>query len=169
MVSASPSINAQFESLLARVLDACRQHYSARLVSVAVFGSVGRGTPHPDSDVDLLIVADDLPNGRLRRVAEFRAVEAAVAPGLAEARKAGLAPDLSPVFKTPSEALQGSLLFLDMIEDARLLYDRGDFLREALSKFKARLERLGARREWRGNAWIWDLKPDYKPGEVFEL
>jgi hypothetical protein len=27
----------------------------------------------------------------------------------------------------------------------------------------------GARRIWCGNAWYWDLKPDYRPGEVFEL
>ena len=31
------------------------------------------------------------------------------------------------------------------------------------------LEKLGARRIWRGEAWMWDLKPDYKVGEVFEL
>jgi hypothetical protein len=24
-------------------------------------------------------------------------------------------------------------------------------------------------RIWRGNAWLWDLKPDYQPGDVFEL
>src|SRR3989304_4396940 len=97
------SLNAQFEALLAHLLAACRQHYGARLVSIAVFGSVGRGTPRPDSDVDVLIVSDDLPNGRLRRAAEFRAVEAALAPHLAEARLAGLTPEWSPVFKTPAE------------------------------------------------------------------
>ena len=64
---------------------------------------------------------------------------------------------------------QGSPLFLDMIEDARMLHDQDDFLRRTLAEFKARLDRLGARRVWRGNAWYWDLKPDYKPGEVFEL
>ena len=158
-----------FESLLTHVLAACRQYYGARLVSVVVFGSVGRGTPRPDSDVDVLIVADGLPNGRLRRAAEFRAVEAALAPQLAEACAAGLTPELSPVFKTPAEVEQGSLLLLDMIEDGRLLHDRDDFMREALAAFKARLDRLGARRVWRGSAWHWDLKPDYKPGEVFEL
>ena len=158
-----------FEWLLTQVLAACRQHYGARLVSAVVFGSVGRGTPRPDSDVDILIVADDLPNGRLRRAAEFRVVEAALAPALAQARAAGLTPELSPVFKTPAEVEQGSLLFLYMIEDARLLYDRQGFMRASLAAFKARLNRLGARRVWRGSAWHWDLKPDYKPGEVFEL
>jgi predicted nucleotidyltransferase len=163
------SINSQFESLLAHVLAACQQRYGPRLVSVAVFGSVGRGTPHPESDLDLLIVADDLPDGRLQRVAEFRAVEAALSSHLAEARAAGLSPEVSPIFKTPAEAQRGSPLFLDMIEDARVLYDRGGFLQETLARFKARLDRLGARRIWRGDAWFWDLKPDYQPGEVFEL
>ncbi|MCY4660185.1 MAG: hypothetical protein OXF93_10300 [Acidobacteria bacterium] len=27
----------------------------------------------------------------------------------------------------------------------------------------------GACRLWLGNAWYWDLKPDYKPGDVFDL
>jgi predicted nucleotidyltransferase len=166
---ASRSIQAQFEFLLGQVLTACQRHYGDRLVSVAVFGSVGRGMPRADSDIDLLIVADGLPNGRLQRIGEFRTVEVAVAAELAGARQAGLLTELSPVLKTPAEVLQGSPLLLDMVEDARLLYDRTGFLHEALDRLKARMDRLGARRIWRGNAWFWDLKPDYKPGEVFEL
>lgn len=157
------------EDLLAAVLAACRQHYGERLVSLAVFGSVGRGVPRPDSDVDLLIVAQDLPRGRVARAADFRAVEQAVAPRLRALRSEGITSELSPVFKTPAELSQGSPLLLDMVEDARLLQDREDFLRNALAALQARLERLGARRVWRGSAWYWDLRPDYRPGEVFEL
>jgi hypothetical protein len=160
---------AHFQDLLAHIVAACQQHYGSRLVTVGVYGSVGRGTPRPDSDVDLLIVAEHLPNGRVPRAADFRAVEQAVSLPLAQARRAGLTAEISPIFKTPSEVLQGSLLLLDMIEDARLLYDRGDFMRQALARFQSRLDQLGARRIWRGNAWLWDLKPDYVPGEEFEL
>lgn len=162
-------MRAQFESLLAHVLTACQDYYGERLVSLAVFGSVGRGTPRSDSDMDLLIVAEGLPNGRLKRADEFRSVETKLASQLAEARTVGLAAELSPIFKTPAEVRQGSLLFLDMTEDARILHDRDNFLREALARFKEQLNRLGARRVWRGNVWFWDLKPDYKPGEVFEI
>jgi len=31
------------------------------------------------------------------------------------------------------------------------------------------LARLGAKRIWRENMRYWELKPDYKPGEVFEI
>jgi hypothetical protein len=56
-----------------------------------------------------------------------------------------------------------------MVEDAMLLVDRDDFMRNALEALRLRLAALGARRIWRGNAWFWDLKPDYRPGEVFEI
>jgi len=155
--------------LLDHLLTACQKYYADRLVTLAIFGSVGRGTPRPDSDIDCLLVVEDLPHGRLARVTEFQAVEAMLAAYLAQARAAGLPSELSPVFKTPAEVQRGSLLFLDMIEDARLLWDRDGFMQEVLAQFKTRLERLGAQRIWRGNAWFWDLKPDYQWGEVFEL
>jgi predicted nucleotidyltransferase len=159
----------RFDELLSAVAVACQGHYGQRLVSLAVFGSVGRGTPRPDSDIDLLIVAEDLPRGRVARVADFARIEAEVGETLRRLRSEGVTTELSPVLKTPSEVEQGSPLFLDMLEDARLLVDRGAFLEHAFERFRARLARLGARRIWRGNAWFWDLKPDYKPGEVFEL
>ena len=114
------------------LLSACQQFYDARLVSVVIFGSVGSGAPHPDSDVDVLIVADGLPDGRLKRADEFRAIEDALSSRLADLREAGWHMELSPVFKTPAEILHGSPLLLDMIQDARLLCDhRGFFPRGA--------------------------------------
>jgi hypothetical protein len=158
-----------YDDLVAAAHDACRRHYGPQLVSLAVFGSVGRGTPGPDSDIDLLVVAEQLPPGRLARSDDFTAVDRAIEPRLASAHQLGLHPTLSAIFKTPEEAATGSPLFLDMLDDARIVYDRDGFLRRAFDDFAARLARLGARRVWRGQSWFWDLKPNYKPGEVFEI
>jgi len=163
------AIRAEFEKLLEALLRACRTIYAERLVSVVVFGSVGRGTPRPDSDIDVLIVARPLPDGRMPRVAEFAAVERALAPDLAECRAAGVRSELSPVFKTPVELARHSPLLLDLVDDARVLLDNRGVFATAIAGLRARLDQLGARRIWRGNAWFWDLKPDYRPGEVFEL
>ncbi|MEW6448689.1 MAG: nucleotidyltransferase domain-containing protein [Bacillota bacterium] len=51
----------EFERILETVYSTVQEVYRNRLVSVAVFGSVGRRTPRPDSNIDLLIVAEDLP------------------------------------------------------------------------------------------------------------
>ena len=158
-----------YETLLTDFVPVCRAHYGPKLVSVAVFGSVGRGTAGPDSDIDVLVVVEDSPDGRMARVDDFRTVERALGPRLAEARAVGLHTTFSPVIKTPHEAEVGGPLFLDMIEDAQVLYDRDGFIDGVLQGLRNRLERLGARRIWRGNAWFWDLKPDYRPGDVFEI
>lgn len=158
-----------YDSLVDEARAASERHYGSRLVSLAVFGSVGRGTPGADSDIDLLVVADQLPRGRLARSDDFAEVERALEPMLASAHAHGLHPTLSPIFKTPIEVTAGSPLFLDMLEDARILHDRDGFLHDAFQEFSDRLSRLGARRIWRDTSWYWDLKPDYKPGEVFEI
>ena len=143
--------------------------YGARLVACAVFGSVGRGTPRYGSDIDLLLVVHGLPRGRFLRLEEFLAVEARLESRLTSGDPEHPAIALSPVFKTPDEVEAGSPLFLDMVEDARVLYDPDGFLGRSFDRLRARLRQLGARRIWRGNAWYWELKPDLKPGEVFAL
>lgn len=162
-------IRGTFERLLQRLQEACNEVYGDRLVSLAVFGSVGRGTPRPDSDVDFLVVVEPLPRGRMARVQEFEAVEARLAAALAAARDAGVLTRLSPVLKTPQEIQLRTPLLLDLVHDAEILFDRGGFLATALADLARRLGALGARRVWRGTAWYWDLKPDYRPGDVFEL
>ena len=162
-------MQAAYDALLADLTRACRQHYGDRLLSVAVYGSVGRGLPRPDSDVDLLIVAQGLADRHSLRLRDFRAVEDRLRPSLDAARTAGLQPELSPVLMTPTELERGSMLLLDMTEDACILFDPQDCLAAALDRLRRRLRALGSRRVWLGNAWYWDLKPDYKPGDVFDL
>ena len=159
----------KFESLLSHVTTAVRDHYKQRLVSLAVFGSVARGSQRPDSDVDLLLICDSLPSGRIRRMEEFREVEDRLEPVLASLKKEGISTSLSVIIRTPAEVQRGGLLYLDLTEDARLLYDRGSFFETFLDQLRGRLRELGARRIWRGNSWYWDLKPDFKPGDVFEI
>jgi predicted nucleotidyltransferase len=79
-----------FDRLLVDVADACRACYGVRLFSLAVFGSVERGTPRADSDLDLLLVVDSLPDGRIPRMTEFQSVERTLAPALAAARDQGV-------------------------------------------------------------------------------
>lgn len=162
-------LKQKFETLLAETLRAVQSHYGERLVTMAVFGSVARGTQRPDSDIDLLLICEKLPQGRMRRVKEFEKVENRLAPLLLSLNREGISTFLSVNFKTPAEVKRGSLFYLDLLDDARLLYDRDDFFKTFLNRLRRRLSELGARRIWRGNTWYWDLKPDFKPGDVFEL
>ena len=158
-----------FEQLLNDVLAACQACYGDRLVSLAVFGSVARQTQRPDSDIDLLLVVRDLPDGRMPRVGEFEHVERRLDARLADATAQGIHTRLSPVFRTPAELEIGSPLLLDMVEDARILFDRDATLARRLQRLRQRLHELGARRIRKGGGYYWQLKPDYRPGDVIEL
>jgi hypothetical protein len=159
----------RFRKLQDALLAGIESFYGKKLVSVVVFGSVARETFRFDSDLDILIIAEDLPRGRMKRVGQFAAIEQRIEPFLESLQKEGIHTYISPIFKTPEEAQQGSPLFLDMVEDASILYDRNGFFSKILDRLQKRLKALGAKRVWTGNVWHWVLKPDYKPGEVIEL
>ena len=127
------------DSLPAALLDACRQHYRERLVALALFGSMSRGTPRPDSDVDALVVAEPLPDGRVARAAEFLAVEGTLATWMEEARLAGLSPVFSPAFKTSAELGAGSPALKGMLRHVGIeppkWHDVGSLLQEYPARF----------------------------------
>lgn len=158
-----------FLKLEKKLLAEIKSFYKERLISVVLFGSVARGTPNFHSDLDVLIIAKNLPRGRIKRIREFAIIENACAELLNSLKKKGINTDISAFIKTPEEAERGSPLFIDMVQDARILFDRHKFFSKIIKRLKERLDILGAKRIWCGSAWYWVLKPDYRPGEVFEL
>lgn len=154
-----PGLRRSFAELLAALAEAARQHYGDNLVALAVFGSVARGTPGPESDVDVLVICRTLPRGHTRRVADFLRLEDRLTPVLEALRRRGIHTTLSPVIKTADEALQGSPLFLDMTHHVLVLHDPEGFLERLLSRLAGELAARGARRVEQGSRWYWDLGP----------
>ncbi|MFN3286719.1 MAG: nucleotidyltransferase domain-containing protein, partial [bacterium] len=150
-------------------VSALQRSLGPSLVSAVLFGSVARGEAGPTSDVDLLVVVEGLPASRLGRHDVLAQADEAVEPLLEALRRDGIHTDVYPILKTPEEARRLRLLYLDMVEDAVLLHDRDGFFRSVLDRMRESLRRLGARRLRIGRVRYWDLKPDYRPGEVFEL
>jgi len=144
---------------------------SYKLTSICLYGSVARGTARRDSDVDLLVVSDDFGGSlasRVERVLED--VEKKVSCEVERLRKYGVDTGLSICPLRREEVLRFPPILLDLTEDGIILYDEGSFLERALTRLKARLSELNAKRVFIGeDSWYWDLKPDYKFGEVVEL
>lgn len=163
-------LKKKFRELERSLLSELKSYYGQRLISVVVFGSVARETQTFDSDLDVLIIAEKLPIGRMNRIREFESVEEKLEPLLkAFQEKYGINTYISAIIKSSEEVEKGSPLFLDMVEDAKILFDKDKFFEKRLKRLRTRLKELGAKRIWRGNAWYWDLKPDYKPGDIIEL
>jgi predicted nucleotidyltransferase len=161
---------SRLEALTRDLVQSCTSVYGTELVSVVLFGSWARGAATPVSDIDVLIVAEDLPRGRTRRLAPFERVEADTEVARQEVwRGSAEIPELSPVFRTPEEVRQGSPLFLDMTEWCRILWNRDGFFASYLEELRQRMKRLGTRRRRAKGGSYWEYKPDLEPGEVVEL
>ncbi len=163
------ALSEPYKALVEALLGALLRRFKDKLVSLVVYGSVARGEARPDSDVDLLIVIEDLPKSRLRRQDLFMEVEEELKPLIEELRAKGLNVDFTPILKTPDEASKITPLYLDMAEDAVIIYDKGGFFHQVLERLKERLRELGAYRAKLGKRWFWVLKRDYVPGELITI
>jgi predicted nucleotidyltransferase len=158
------------EELTRQLVEALQHRLGKRLVSVILYGSYARGQSEPDSDVDLLIVAEGLPSSSLGRQSFLIPILIEIENPYRESLKpTGWFPYVSAVVKTPEEADCVSRIYFDMVEEAKILFDREDFFQTVLRKVQTRLKDLGARKVQVGKMWYWDLKPDYRPGEIFEI
>ncbi|HEY8448917.1 MAG TPA: nucleotidyltransferase domain-containing protein, partial [Bacillota bacterium] len=143
-----------WDQILEALTAACRKHYGQRLAALAVFGSVGRGQATEASDIDLLVVVRSGCRSRPAALEEFGAIEKAMMRWWQESLgRPDPLPELSPVFCTPANLERRFPLMLDMVHDARLLYDPDGILKQALDALSRRLEALGARRIPYGGAW----------------
>lgn len=145
---------------------------SDQVEALALFGSAARGTARRGSDLDILVVLRDPPRSyskrtrwvlpvleRIRESREYQELEASGSP-------------LEPSFVVLSldEARAHPPIFLDMTEEAVILYDPAEQLKRELQAVRERMSSWGSvKRLLPDGGWYWVLKPDQRPGEIIEL
>ncbi len=117
---------------------------------MVLFGSYARGEQREDSDLDLLIIVKGLPKRRLKRQEIFDEVDP------------GGWPLVSPILKTVEEAERMSPLYLDMVDDSMIIYDRDRFFEGVLMRLKKALNEKGARRVRLGEKMVLDLEGEVR-------
>lgn len=160
----------RYYKLINNLFETVKDFYGEKLVSFAIFGSVARDTFRPDSDIDVLIIVENLPRGRVKRVIDFeKNVEEKLDREFRELASSGIYPVISPLIKTPEEVKLGSPVFIDMIQEVKILYDKDNFFKGYLNTLKKKLDELGAKKIFFKGGYYWLLKPDYKSGDIIQL
>jgi predicted nucleotidyltransferase len=159
------SIAEPYRTALEAAAEAWAHTMGERLRSLVLFGSVARGEAHERSDIDLLVVAEGFERSMRSRRAPLLEVWNRL-----RAERGLPFVEWGLVTKTPEEAVVHSPLYLDIVEEGVVLLDRGQLMRDVFAAMRARMRELGSRRVWLADgSWYWDLKPDFRFGEVVEL
>ncbi len=162
-------IREPYRSLLEKLVELLSKSLGDKLVSVVVYGSVARGSARKDSDVDVLIIAESLPKSRMMRQQLFLEVENKLEPVIDELWNMGFYVDFSPVILSVEEASRIRPIYLDMVEDSVILYDKDGFFNNIISRLREKLRELGSKRIWVKDKWYWMIKPDIRFGEVVRI
>ncbi len=143
----------------AKILVNC---FKGDIVSVVLFGSVGRGDARPDSDVDMIVVIKKLPEGRYSR-------RKLLEPALNVAEKRGLTASFNCHIRSPDEAKKITVMYFDLPTDAKILFDKDGFFRGVIDQVKDRIDANGSVRKKWGNFYYWDLMPRGNADSTFEI
>lgn len=113
-----------------------------KVTGLILFGSLAKGLekPYPESDIDILVVAENIPKDLFER----RMMALKIKEGC---------PLIEDIWITPEELIDavrgGWGLILDALEDGIVIYDRNGIIAEAKNILKSNFKRLGR---------IWILK-----------
>lgn len=134
-----------------QAVGALRSSLGDRLVAVVLFGSRARGEAAAESDWDLLVIAEGLPEHPLHRHALLKPL-----------LPADLRGEVSLLAKTPAE-FEGNLpaLYLDIALDGRILYDPCGYAADRVGALRRIIDRAGLYRERTpaGDIWQWRNPP----------
>lgn len=148
-----------YQDLINEIYKKCQKFYNSYLVSFVIFGSVAREKTNPYSDIEILIISDNLPTGRRKRILDFlENIELPLKNKIKQYQKEGYYIEISPVIKTPKEVQLGSFLYLDIIEEGKILYDKDNFFKNYLKLLKNKLKKYGAKKIYKKGGYYWVLK-----------
>ncbi len=161
-----------YAPLLDRYSRLLLEYFGDRLLSIVLFGSVGRGDWDENSDIDLLVIVDGWDGVPVwRRVRELYRVRERLRDTreYKSAVRAGFTPIIQHYPLSREEALNFNRVYLDIVLDGIIIYDREGFFSKIIEALRNKLVRYGAKRISLPNGkYYWVIK-NVKAGDVYEL
>ena len=138
------------------------RHDNILVCSTSRAGKPGARCGDPFRRSRRTLVSRGWPRSRLARHGIALALAREISEEFADA--------LMAVLPTPEEAVNVKPYYLGMLSGHETLWAVDDFFEGVLTRLRQRLAQLGSRRYVDADGYeYWDLKPDWKPGDVVSL
>ena len=158
--------NHTHRGVINRILTFIKDAYADNLISLAIYGSYASGKARLNSDLDLFIILSKTG----RRTAELKyfydKVEAPLENELLQLLKIQkIDMSISPFIVSREQASFFNPLYLDMSDDAYIVYDKDDFLRSILIKVGVLKQRYNFQKKSISNTFLWDMSSHVMIGQ----
>lgn len=161
--------NSVFLPLIKRYVLAVIKEFKDIIQSVVIFGSVARNTARNDSDIDMLIMLKETNKEIDERFLKI-ALTLYDSEENQELIKKNINTKIFDIRKTEKGLRDNPLILLDILDHGIILYDPEEKMKNLLQDLDKKLKELKAEKiVFEDGKWCWDLKPDWKPGEIVEI
>ena len=127
------SISSVAEMAINEFVEACKEKFGEDLISIVLFGSYARGNFKESSDVDLLVIVENLPESVWERSKLMKEITWKIFLKYNE--------DLQPILSTPEEIIAamriGNPIFFGILLGYKILFDSRDFFERSLKEIVA--------------------------------
>jgi len=123
-------LNKKIRKITNEFVDKCKERFGKDLISVVLFGSHARGTATSYSDVDLLVVVENLPKKRIER---YKLLTKEIHDILIRYNL-----KISPIIIEPKELSTKNInpLIYGILTGYKILYERDDFWNRYLDNIR---------------------------------
>ncbi|MDW8034670.1 MAG: nucleotidyltransferase domain-containing protein [Nitrososphaerota archaeon] len=157
------------EAIVAKIFEVL----GPKLESIVLFGSLAVGRVKPESDIDLLVVARDLPHKYGDRVSIIREIVSSSSIDeiiIRMWKEKGIYSEIHMLLIDVKEAGLTHPFYLDLVKDSVIIYDRNNLMTKKITEVKEKLEEIGAKRfEEPNGSWYWILSPSAEAARSLEL
>ena len=143
-------IRDKFNELINIIFEKTKDFYKDNLISFIVFGSCGRDTPTNESDIDILIILNEINFNRMKRMKIFyENVEKKIENEIKNYEKYNINTYISPIIRSKEEVKYGSPLYIEMILGVKIIYDKDNFFKNYLKRLENKLNKLkSSKKKW---------------------
>lgn len=160
---------AVYKPLIQRYVNEIINAFEQDIISIVIFGSVARGTARNDSDIDMLILLKRKDEKMLEKFIEIN-ISSYDWDENQNLLNQKIYTKIYDIKKTEDELRENPFLLLDIFDHGIIVYDPQQKMKNLLSDLDRKLKGLGAKKiVFEDGKWCWDLKPDWKPGEIVEI
>ena len=156
-------IRDKFNELINIIFEKTKDFYKDNLISFIVFGSCGRDTPTNESDIDILIILNEINFNRMKRMKIFyENVEKKIENEIKNYEKYNINTYRSPIIRSKEEVKYGSPLYIEMILGVKIIYDKDNFFKNYLKRLENKLNKLKSSKK--NGYWIYKERVNKNEG-----